>query len=164
MRKYAVVAVLFLGALAVGIYPRLHLLSSQILLDDEWHSIRHVIDRGFVDVATTLSPRDNSTVPFNLYNWWLYRNAHWSEWTLRLPSVVAGILSLVLLPWLAGRTLGRRVAVVFAFLLAVSPVLISYSRFARPYSATVLLGFAALLLSHQWFTSGRARDAAAAIL
>lgn len=162
--KHAVVALLFLGAVGVGAYLRLHLLSSQILLDDEWHSINHVVGRGFLDVATNLSPRDNSTVPFNLYTWWLYRNAHWSEWTLRLPSVAAGILGLALLPWLVGRMLGRRVAVVFAFLLAVSPILVSYSRFARAYSATALLGFAVLLLSHRWFMSGRARDAAAAVL
>jgi len=160
----AVVAMLFLCALAFGAYLRLNLLSSQILLDDEWHSINHIVGRSFLDVAKNLNPRDNSTVPFNLYSWWLYQHAHWSEWTLRLPSIVAGLLGLVVLPWMLGTILGRRVAVVFASLLAVAPFLVFYSRFARAYSAAALLGFAVLLLSHQWLKSGRARDAVATVL
>ena len=160
----AIVTVLFVCAVACGAFLRLHLLSSQILLDDEWHSINHVVGRSFLDVATNLNPTENSNLPFNLYNWWLYQNAHWSESTLRLPSIVAGLLSLVLLPWMIGRVLGRGVALAFAFLLAVAPLLVFYSRFARAYSATALLGLAVVLLSHRWLSTGRTRDGVATVL
>ncbi len=156
--------VLFLGALAAGCTLRLHLLASQVFLDDEWHSVNQVIRRSAWDVLTNLNPRNNSSVPFNLYNWWLYHGAHWSEWTLRLPSIVAGIATIALLPWMVRRNLGDRVAVTFAVLLSIAPFLVFYSRFARAYSAAALLGFASVLLIHRWMTSGRTRDGVIAVV
>jgi hypothetical protein len=60
------------------------------------------------------------------------------------------------MPWMIRRALGDRVALVFAFLLAVSPFLVFYGRFARAYSLSALLCLAALLLSHRWLRTGRA--------
>jgi hypothetical protein len=164
LRTRAALAVLFLVAVAAGCYLRLHLLASQILLDDEWHGVNQVIGRSFADLATSFNPKDNASVPFNLYSWLLYRYAHWSEATLRLPAVACGLLGLLLLPWMVGRRLGRGAAVVFASLLAVSPLLVFYGRFARAYSATVLLGLAVVFLWHRWLATGRARDGAATVL
>jgi hypothetical protein len=83
----------------------------------------------------------------------------WSELALRLPVILAGLLSLVVLPLLAKNVFNERVALIFASLLAIAPFLIFYSRFARAYGFVTLFGFSALLLSHQWLTTGRLRYA-----
>jgi 4-amino-4-deoxy-L-arabinose transferase-like glycosyltransferase len=93
----------FLLAFGVGAFLRLHMLSSQILLDDEWHGVIKLTGRTLFDAATDLNPTDNLGVPLNLYYWALLRFFHVSEWTARLPSIVSGLLSLVLLPWMIKR-------------------------------------------------------------
>jgi hypothetical protein len=140
------------------------MLSAQILLDDEWHLVKMAADHTFLEVATDLNPTDNSGVPLNLYYWSLYRWFHLSEWTVRLPSIIAGVLGLVLMPWMIRKVIGRGVAFVFASLLAVAPVLVFYSRFARAYSVTALLCVAVLMLSHEWLTTARLRYATGFVL
>ena len=83
----------------------------------------------------------------------------WSELMLRLPSLVCGVLCVVVGPLLARKFIGTRRAVLLAFLLAICPVLIFYSRICRPYSAVALLAFAALLLAARWMRSGGLRPA-----
>jgi hypothetical protein len=51
--------------------------------------------------------------------------------------------------------IGVRPTIVFCWLLAISPFLVFYSRVSRPYAIVVLLTFCAVLLAHQWLTSGR---------
>lgn len=163
-RFYALAALLFLFTVFVGTFLRLHMLSAQILLDDEWHMVKMAADRTVLEVATDLNPTDNSGVPLNLYYWALYHGFHLSEWTVRLPSIIAGVLSLVLMPWMIEKVIGRGVAFVFASLLAIAPVLVFYSRFARAYSLTALLCVAVLMLSHEWLTTSRLRYATGFVL
>jgi hypothetical protein len=147
---------LMLGCIfGVGAYLRLHLLSSQILMDDEWHSIRAVTGKKFLEVLTGFDPVNNSSLPLNLYNLALYHTVGWSEFTIRLPIIAAGLLSLVVLPLQIKQLLNARVSIVFACLLAISPFLVFYSRYDRPYGITVLLCFSALLFSHQWLSTGK---------
>jgi hypothetical protein len=68
-------------------------------------------------------------------------------------------LSLVVLPLLVKNVFNECVALIFACLLAIAPFLIFYSRFARAYSFVTLCCFSALLLSHQWLTTGQLRYA-----
>ena len=60
-----------------------------------------------------------------------------SEWTMRLPSLFFGFGSIVLLWYWARRHFGRTVALLAAFLLALSPALIIWESIARGYSAMV---------------------------
>jgi hypothetical protein len=144
----------------MGAYLRLHLLSSQILLDDEWHSIRAVTGRKFLDVLTDFDPVNNTSLPLNLYNLALYHGLGWSELTIRLPIIVAGLVSLVALPLQLKQLLNARVSIAFACLLAISPFLVFYSRYDRPYGLATLLCFSALLFSHQWLFTGKSACAA----
>jgi predicted membrane-bound mannosyltransferase len=156
---------LILGcAFVIGAGLRLYMLSSQILLDDEWHSICAVIGRTFLYVLTHFNLADNSNVFFNLYNLFLYRTVGWSEFTIRLPAIIPGLLSLVILPLLLRRFFNNRVSLLFAFLIAVSPFLIFYSRFSRAYSLVTLLCFSSLLLSCQWLMTGKKIFAAGFII
>ena len=71
-----------------------------------------------------------------------------SEWSLRLPSALAGIATVPAMAWLAARWLGRETAAWAAWVTALSPFLIWYSQEARPYAMTILfvcLSGAALL-------------------
>jgi mannosyltransferase len=61
-----------------------------------------------------------------------------SEWALRLPSAVAGVLLVPALAWLAAAWLGRGVAAPAAWLAAGSPFLVWYSQEARSYALLML--------------------------
>jgi uncharacterized membrane protein len=62
-------------------------------------------------------------------------------------------------PLLAKRIIGASQSGWLAWLLAISPILIFYSRICRPYSAVALLGFAALLGAARWQQTGGLRSA-----
>jgi 4-amino-4-deoxy-L-arabinose transferase-like glycosyltransferase len=71
-----------------------------------------------------------------------------SEWALRLPSALPGVLVVPALAWLARVWLGRDAVIPAAWLAAGSPFLVWYSQEARSYSLLVLcvvLASAALL-------------------
>jgi len=76
---------------------------------------------------------------------------------LRTPSLVAGISALAILPMLVKRVWGPPVACVNAALLAVSPVLVFYSRIMRPYAPVMLLATSSVLLTLAWLKEGRRR-------
>ncbi len=149
---------------AVGAYLRLNSLSTQILVDDEWHNIVPVIGAKFFKLLTQYDAQTNSNLPLVLYDFVLYHTIGWSELAVRLPSILTGLLSLALLPLLISKTFNRRAAVVFASLLAVSPFLIFYSRYARTYGLFMLLAFMALLYFHRWLATGERRQAVGFII
>lgn len=60
------------------------------------------------------------------------------EWAMRLPSAIAGILTVPAFAWLSARWLGPRTAVTAAWLAAGSPFLVWYSQEARNYSMLML--------------------------
>lgn len=62
-----------------------------------------------------------------------------SEWILRLPALIAGVGAVAGLWWAARELEWRRAAVPAAALLAVSPLAVSVSTDARPYSSVVLM-------------------------
>jgi hypothetical protein len=140
--------------LVVGAVLRLWHWSSQILLDDEWHTLNFVFNRSLIDVFFQQGLGANS-IPVNVYSWIALHTQGWSEPVLRFPSLVAGISALVILPLLARRIWGPSVACVFAALLAVSPVVIFYTRIMRPYAPAMLLATSSVLLTMIWLKEGR---------
>jgi len=98
MTKNNTARIRFLPALALffilGAVLRFYLFPSQILLDDEWHSQMWVIGRSPFEVLTQFNPVDNSSLPLNLYDLALYHTVGWSEFIIRLPVILAGLLSL----------------------------------------------------------------------
>jgi hypothetical protein len=71
------------------------------------------------------------------------------EEAMRLPSVVAGVLSIPLLYVVARPWIGSRVALLAAALLTVSPFHVWYSQEARPYIVLLLAALAALACAQQ---------------
>jgi hypothetical protein len=146
-------------AILIGLYLRLYLLADQVFADDEWHGLYYVIGKSPAWLLTHFSIPGATCIPLNIYTWAVFASAGWSETLLRLPSLICGMLCLLIGPWLARDIVGPRRAVLLSLLLAVSPVLIFYSRICRPYSAVALLAFAAILLAARWMQSGGRRPA-----
>ncbi len=134
-----------LGAFAIGAYLRLEQISAQVLVGDEWHPIHEILYATAAHTATSFGHADYS-IPLVL----IYRlEMRWfalSELTLRLPIIVAGLLTLILFPVALLGRLSNRTIVLFAILLAISPFLISYARIGRPYALTLLCTYLAYWL------------------
>ena len=67
-----------------------------------------------------------------------------SEWRMRLPSALLGILAVAMIWVTARKIVSARAGLVAAFLLAVSPLHVHYSREARNYALLILATLAAL--------------------
>jgi hypothetical protein len=159
-----VFAVMLILVGAVGSALRLYAFKDQVLLDDEWHGLYYVIGKNVTYLLTHFSVPGATSIPLNLYAFALLHAVGWNEAILRLPSLAAGIASLVVLPMLAARLVGRTRACVFGAILAISPFLVFYSRVARPYSATVLLGILAVFAGCLWIRDGNRRYGIAYVL
>lgn len=72
-----------------------------------------------------------------------------NEWSVRLPSVLAGI-GIIYFGWLLARKfINEKIALILAFLLAICPYLIYFSQEARMYS---LFGFFSLVSFYYFLT------------
>ena len=83
------------------------------------------------------------SIPLGILDWYEARWFGLSETVLRAPMLACGLATLVVLPLYVAPRVGRATATVFAVLLAISPLLVIYSRMARPYALTLLLGWVA---------------------
>lgn len=142
--------ILLLLTAATGIFFRLWRLSSQILLDDEWHGLLFTAKHTFWECLTSFSVPGATSIPENLYTKTLLITLGWNETLLRLPSLVSGIIGVAVFPYWVYRRFGIITAFIFAILFSFSPFLVFYSRFARPYSMAVFMGFCACMLFFEW--------------
>jgi hypothetical protein len=156
--KVLFIIILILSYL-LGVFFRIYLLNDQVLLDDEWHSMAFVIDKPFVFILTHFAvPNGFTSIPLNIYDWILLNSIGWSETWLRLPSILLGLICLIFGPILAKSIIGIRAAIILSLLIAISPILIFYSRVSRPYSAVVCLGFFCILYAARWMKFGKIFD------
>ncbi|CAG0936784.1 hypothetical protein TFLX_05675 [Thermoflexales bacterium] len=68
-----------------------------------------------------------------------------TEWTVRLPWVVVGLLNILLVYRLGQQLINRHVGLLAALLVATAPTFILYMRFEKYYSLTILLSLALIL-------------------
>ena len=143
MRQLTAFGVLLI-LLAAGVYLRLNQYPEQILLDDEWHVVHQLLlGKSPAELFLFLGHADYS-IPLGILYW---LEAHWfglSELAMRWPMLVAGLATLFAFSFYAWRKFSPRVALVFTFLLALSPALVIYSHLARPYALTLFLSFLGL--------------------
>ncbi len=123
-----------------GAALRLWNLSPQILGGDEIHAVRAALLEPLPAILTTYSPADPCLPLAALDRALLSAGVPLSEPVLRAPALLAGLALLVWAPLAVEGRLGTRAAAFLAWLLALSPVLVLYSRIARPYLPIVLLG------------------------
>lgn len=145
MRALLVVVLLLLGGAAL---LRLHDLPDQLLGDDEFHAVRAAVEYGPLELLSHYPPNDNSLL-LSLWARLLLSTTGLTEISLRLPSVLSGLL-LLLLPWWLRRELGAGASVAATALLAASPVCIYYTIVARPYAPAALLTGLMLVAWVRW--------------
>jgi hypothetical protein len=149
-------------ATALGAWLRLDQFTTQVLIDDEWHAVHQVIhhlpatmflDFGFADYS----------IPLGILDWYMAQWFGLSETAMRLPMLACGLATLVVLPLYVARTLPRGTVALFALLLAISPLLVIYSRMARPYAISLLLGWLAHAAFQRYWTVERGRSGSATV-
>jgi len=144
-------------ALSAGTYLRVRGLGRQIIIDDEWHALHKLMRADMLDIVTHLDYADYS-IPLTIYFRWLYDTVGVTEWGMHLPMLLAGVALIAVGPLLVRPWTTAAVRAVWAVLLAVSPLLVYFSRTARPYALTTLLATLALVAFQRWFVSDRHRD------
>jgi hypothetical protein len=135
--------------ISLGIFFRLYLLDSQIAGGDEFPGVRHAATHSYSYILNHFNQSDNC-IPLTMYYKFLLQTSHLSEWGLRSLPAISGILLLILCPIVLKSLFKKKVLVIFLVLLAVSPLLIYYSRFGRPYSIVVLLSFLSIFAFYNW--------------
>lgn len=150
--------------LLVGAALRLWHFPDRILGDDEWHALHKALDSGFRGILTSFGQQDYSIPLTALYHAILRAGGDLTEWTMRGPLLAAGIAMLLVIPWLLRPLMQPGERLLLGGLLAISPLLIHFSRQARPYTLAVLLTWVALLAFWHWWHGGRRRWAAAYVI
>ena len=141
----------FATAWAAGALLRLWNLRGQPLLDDELHVAAALRGGSWGELLTTYRPADVCIPLAALYRLAIAAGVPLSELALRLPVLLCGLALPLVGAWWADRRFGRAVAIRFAWLLALSPQLVFYSRIARSYAPATLLCFVAAASLAEWW-------------
>lgn len=147
------------AALLLGAALRLWNLAPQVLGGDELHAVRLAMSTPLGTILFRHTDFDHGRPLTALYRVLMDAGLVFEERTFRAPILAAGLLLLVLWPLATARAFGRGAAAAHALLLAVSPVLVLYSRIVRTYVPVALLAALALLAFWDWLCSGRRRSA-----
>jgi hypothetical protein len=143
-------------AICVGIWLRLNQFLDQTLIDDEWHAVHQLVLSSPSRFIFSFGYADYS-IPLTLLYW---LEAKWfglSELGMRLPMMIAGLATVALFPLALRKELGDRIVLAFAFMLACSPLLIAFSRMARPYALMLLFSFCAYAFLARAVNDGKLR-------
>lgn len=138
---------LLLGAITLaGAALRISTMSTRSFWLDETTSIR----QASWSIAEMLDLMSNNVHPplfHTLLHYWIATMGR-SELTVRMFAVAWGLLAIPLIYWLAATIYDRRVGLVTALLVALSPFFIWYSQEARMY--TMMLVFAIVATGALW--------------
>jgi len=143
----------------IGVLLRLHRLGEQLLGGDELHAVRAALARPVGTILTTYQTADPCLPLAALYRFLMDRGVQPSEWTFRWPVLLFALATPLVLPLVARHSgwLERRGAMLLAWLLALSPLLVLYGRIVRPYGIVVPLASVAVIAFYRFqFASGLA--------
>lgn len=128
---------LLLGALAIGCAWRLPAVEQAFLFGDELHTLFD-LSLGHAHLLSHFSAT-GSGLALPILQRLLTDVFGVNHWAIRAPAWVAGIAILPATWLIVRRWLGDRVALGATWLVAVSPLLVFYSHFARSYALVALL-------------------------
>jgi len=137
----------------IGLWLRFWQIDLQILIDDEWHAVHRLMQASYREIFLSFGHADY-TIPLTLWFKFLAETIGLSEWRMRALPLLFGSATIVLLPWIMRPWLNREARWLFAALIAVSPLLIHFTRYVRPYALTVPLGFMAMVALWRWWHEG----------
>jgi hypothetical protein len=143
-----------LGAVVAGAVIRLDQIREQIVLDDEWHALHAILRFGYGRILTHFGWTD-FCIPLAVFDKVVKDTVGLSEMWMRLPVLLAGIGTLGVIPLMARAWVGRSASTSLAWLLALSPLHVFLSRFARPYAISLFLVMLGGLSLARWWEDGR---------
>jgi hypothetical protein len=146
---------LWLAVIAVAVLLRTWQLGHQILIDDEWHAIHRLMQASYRDIFLSFGHADY-TIPLTLFFKLLADTIGLGEWRMRALPLLSGLATVVLLPWVLRPWLARQERWLLAGLIAISPLLIHFTRYVRPYALTVPLMVVAMVALWRWWHERRA--------
>lgn len=149
MKRFYDTSVLLLVLVVVGGAIRF-VVAGQDLFADELATYWVVGTRDFSGVVETVSTTAEISPPFGFLLSWLTTRIDLTPELIRLPALIAGIASILLVYAIGVRSAGRSPALLAAALTTFSPFMIFYSAEARGYGvmmALVLASTLALLLA-----------------
>ena len=138
-RKYVAAA---LGVLLLGASLRGHALGRFSLGNDEIHEVRW--SRLPWPRMLSAAKREGVHPPLDYCVQTLLDRTGAPEWARRLPSVLAGVATIGLTIFLAGRWFGPIAGIAGGLLLALSPIHVRYSQEVRPYALGMMFLMASL--------------------
>jgi hypothetical protein len=145
---------LLLTILLVGLYLRCQQWSMQVLLDDEWHAVHKLLSSGYAEIARSFGIADYS-IPLTIFYKALAGTVGLNEWLMRAPMLAAGMAAPIAFTFWSIRRFDSIAVAVLAWLLATSPMLVIFSRMARPYALIFLLVPCALYFAYRWWYENR---------
>ncbi|MFH1339233.1 MAG: glycosyltransferase family 39 protein [Candidatus Omnitrophota bacterium] len=145
---------LFLAVILVGSILRIYHLGRSSLWFDEAKS---VIYSEKVNLKTIWTGIVDRYYPSPLYELFIH---YWgelgnSEVVLRLSSVLFSVISILAIYYLGGLLFDRKVGLLSAFILALSPLHVYYAQEARMYSLIILLAVMTVYFLKRFLQSGR---------
>jgi hypothetical protein len=141
-------------SLAAGITLRLYQIRRQIPADDEWHALTAVLYSDYPSILTHFGSADRS-IPLTAFYEILSHTVGLSEMEMRFLPLACGIAALLVVPLVAGFAVGRPAARITGSLLALSPLHIYFSRYARPYGITMLIAWVGLFAFYRWWVNAQ---------
>ncbi|MCC6671454.1 MAG: hypothetical protein IT458_10355 [Planctomycetes bacterium] len=151
--------ILLAALLLLGLWLRVQQLPDQVVADDEFHALRMALASTPLDAVASFGTADHS-IPLVLYDQFLLATVGASELTLRLPMLLAGVGLLLLLAFGAQAWLPVSARLAAVALVATSPILVNFSRYARPYALTAFVATLGWLAFWRYWRGGAARFAA----
>lgn len=142
------------GVGGVALWLRAHTLTLQSLWFDE--VLTAIGAQNLAWVVHT--PQIFGHPPLQYLAAWLVGGSAVDEWWLRLPSLAAGVTTVVALAALGRRLVGPGTGLLAAAALAVSPLHVEIAQLARPYAMFLLLTVLSLGALVEALERGRARD------
>jgi 4-amino-4-deoxy-L-arabinose transferase-like glycosyltransferase len=124
---------------------RLATLDEQSFWYDEAFTPVHVLHSGLGATLRAVVHHENTPPLWYLIAWADARLFGDGAFALRLPSAIAGILTVPVVWAIAERLAGRRAAMIAAALVTVNPLFVWYSQEARAYGLFVLTSALAML-------------------
>ncbi|MCL7411687.1 MAG: glycosyltransferase family 39 protein [Methanosarcinaceae archaeon] len=130
----------------LGAYLRIHNLGTQSIWLDEGASYRYIQDTLMGTYRTAVSANE-APITFVLLHLMSYFGT--SEFMLRFPSAISGILTIPVIYFVGSSLFGKEEGVISAFLLSISMMHLWYSQEARMYAHMTLFSLMSLYFFYQ---------------
>ena len=143
--------VLLILIILLGSFLRVFELSKQSIWNDEAYTIELVMKSSFTELLIG-KKADPGIPPIYILFFKIWTDLFgYEKYIVRIPSVIFGIASIYVIFIFAKYLFDTKLALLSAFLLAISPFHIYLSQMVRPYSLVILLSLFALFFFVRFF-------------